>query len=112
MTLQELLDLKDGACKDAADAGTTTAEAREVLATAQAGLALAETGQKEAILAETEAHTALHVYLTEKGHHYLVADDGTVTIFHAIDEPPGWCAYQPIPGTVAASRSKGKGKAS
>ncbi len=108
MTLQELLKAKDEAIEGVATATEDVAEATGILEAAQGRLADREQALAEANATEAEAHKALHDVLTERGHHYLTTDDGTVTIYHAIDEPPGWCAYQPIPGTLAARKNKAK----
>lgn len=105
MTLQELLDAKDKAIDTVATAVEGLAEARAGLESAQAEVADTEKTLADANAAESAAHKALHDCLEDKGHHYMVADDGTVTIYHAIEEPPGWCCYQPVPGIT--SKSKG-----
>ncbi len=62
--------------------------------------------------ARLAAHKSIHDILVEFGEHYLVDDDGTLTVFKPIDESiaPGYLAVQPIPGagpvTVTESKKK------
>lgn len=108
MTLQELLNAKDKAIETVEAAAKAAAEAQAALESAQSDLSEAEKTFSEAKEIEEAMHEALHDLLVERGHHYLTADDGTVTIYQDSDDPPGWCSYQPIPGTVAARKSKAK----
>ena len=48
--------------------------------------------------ARAEAHAAIRALLVEFGEHYLVGEDGTLTVYKPIDSPPGYVAVQPIPG--------------
>ncbi len=48
--------------------------------------------------ARLQAHKSIHDILVEFGEHYLIDDDGTLTVFKPIEEPPGYLAVQPIPG--------------
>ena len=52
--------------------------------------------------ARANAHKAIHDVLAQYGEHYLIAEDGTLTVFKPIDEEPGYLAVQPIPGRKTA----------
>ena len=82
------------ACYAARDvAAAELAEARKVLAEKEHADAGAEA-------ARVASDLALHEHLKELGVHYLLARDGTLTTYHAIDAPPGWMAQHPVPGAL------------
>ncbi len=59
--------------------------------------------------ARLAAHKAIHDILVEFGEHYLIDDDGTLTVFKPVDQEPGYLAVQPIPGEgpkVSESKKK------
>ena len=94
MSFKTLLKAKDEAVIAYEQADAALSEALQVREMAEADLAAA-TQALEA------AHCAIRDVLKEKGHHSTVAADGTITVFHAVDEeksPQGWASYQPIPG--------------
>ncbi len=91
MAFKELVDARDAAIAD--DEACAEAEA------------MAEAAHTEAVTrhcASTEAlaaaHKAIHDLLVERGEHYLIDDQGSLTVFKPIDEAPGYLAVQPIPG--------------
>ncbi len=93
-----LLKAKDKATEAKVKAAGTATVAADDVAKAQAALAKAAEADQAAEAARLSAHKAIHDHLAELGEHYLVSDDGTITIYRAIDAEPGWTAQQPIPG--------------
>ncbi len=79
--------------------------AQDALAKAQEACIASET-------ARNDAQKAIHDLLVEYGEHYLITDDGTLTVYKPIEEEPGYLAVQPIPGqkpaTVKHSEKKAK----
>ncbi len=70
---------------------------------------LAEEKLEEARVAQEAAHKAIHDLLAERGEHYLIDQkDGTLTVYKPSDEPPGYLAVHPIPGTKTSETKKTK----
>ncbi len=56
-----------------------------------------------------DAHKAIRDLLAERGEHYLIDQkDGTLTVYKPSDEPPGYLAVHPIPGTKTSETKKAK----
>lgn len=84
-------------------------ECEEALKAAQLAEELAQTKHGESSMALVAAHDAIHHLLTERGEHYLIDQkDGTLTVYKPSDEPPGYLAVHPIPGTKTAETKKAK----
>ena len=93
MTFAELL-------KASSDASLTLAHAANNLASARAALEATVAANDAAESTLASANQALHDLLAERGVHWIAAPDGTLTTYHAIDGPPGWCSQHPIPGEM------------
>ena len=91
MTFKDLLAAKDQACEDYEVAEKDLQEAQEALKSAQEQ-------HDECLDAEQKAHQAIHDHLMEFGAHCDIDKDGTVTVYTAVDQPPGWRTHHPISG--------------
>ncbi len=84
------------------DAEAAYAAAKVALAAAEAAFEKAAEEEHAAAEAEKAAHAAIVERLAEKGHHTLVASDGTISVYQVnADVEQGWSSYHPIPGDSA-----------
>ncbi len=98
MEFVELIAAKDKAIAD-------DEAALQALNDAELALGSAQAWQAGTAEAKNAAHKAIHDVLAEYGEHYLVDQkDGTVTVYKVSDEPPGYRAVHPIPGTTKAAK--------
>lgn len=91
MTFKDLLKAKD----DAVAHVELTAEAAEK---ARSEHLAAEAAYDESCVARTAALKAIHDHLEEFGAHYDVDLNGTLTVYTASDDEPGFRAHHPVPG--------------
>lgn len=82
--------------KEAAIVADVEAEGEEILS--ETILAAAKATHAKTALERAASHAAIHDLLVELGEHYLVAEDGTLTVYKPVDVFPGYLAVQPIPG--------------
>ena len=92
MEFAELIEAKDQAIAD-------DLEAVEACTIASNAYKEAQARSEETMAARIAVHQAIHDVLAEKGMHHLIDEHGTVQIYTATDEPPGWRVDHPIPGT-------------
>ena len=55
---------------------------------------------EESLTSLANAHRSIHDVLAQYGEHYLISDDGTLTVFKPVDNDIGYIAVHPIPGTM------------
>ncbi len=96
-----LLKAKDVATEAKAASAKVALEAAENVVKAEVEASQADKADQAAEAARLAAHKAIHDHLAELGDHYLTDDNGTLTVFRAVDHEPGWVAQQPIPGRRA-----------
>ncbi len=93
MTFADLLAAKDVAVK-------YKEETFKDLVEAQAMLEASSENDLKAAEMKTKAHKAIRDLLGEYGERCTVDDDGTVTIYRAVEpeseDDPGWRSYHPI----------------
>ncbi len=103
MTFADLLAAKDAACKLKEE---TTLE----LFAAQVELEAATKDDLKATEARKAAHKAIRDILGERGERCTVDDDGTVTIYRAVEpeneDDPGWRSYHPITEAMLKGEAK------
>ncbi len=102
MEFAELIVVKDKAIDDDEAAQRSREDAVSALESAQAW-------NEKTTAALLAAHQAIHDVLAERGEHYLIDQkDGTLTVYKPSDEPPGYLAVHPIPGTKTSETKKAK----
>ncbi len=79
---------------------------QRALADASESLVAAQERSEATAKARIEAHQAIHDVLAERGMHHTIDEKGTVTIYSAIDDEPGWRVDHPLPGTTKAAATK------
>ncbi len=103
MTFADLLAAKDAAVK-------RKEQTAFELADAEAMLKEATEADLEAGHAKTAAHKAIRDILGERGERCTVDDDGTVTIYRAVEpeneDDPGWRSYHPITEATLKGETK------
>ncbi len=103
MTFADLLAAKDAAVKYKEE--TTAA-----LIEAQSMLEAASDNDLKAAEMKAKAHKAIRDLLGERGERCTVDDDGTVTIYRAVEpeneDDPGWRSYHPITEATLKGETK------
>lgn len=95
--LPELLKARDDAIARSEAAAVALAEAERAAEAATLAVSQAAEASLAAQQGVADAHQAIHDLLAERGHVSLRSQrDGTVTLYHAINEPPGYGAYHPV----------------
>ena len=100
MAFEDLIKAKDLAVAHAAACREAEATTH---ATAKAAMEQTTLQREKADEAEAAIHVALHDLLKERGEHYVISKDGTLTVFKSVEAGQGWLAVQPIPGTLPPS---------
>ncbi len=101
---KDLIAARDAAIEADDDCIATRDSAQAALVAAQE--ACIDSGNKRA-----EAHKAIQALLVEYGEHYLISEDGTLTVYKPIDDEPGYLAVQPIPGSKVPTSKHAERKA-
>ncbi len=103
MGFAELLAAKDAAVKHKEDTAKELAEA-------QAMLEAATEADLEAGEVRKAAHKAICELLGDRGERCTVGEDGTVTIYRAVEpeneDDPGWRSYHPITEATLKGETK------
>ncbi len=102
----DLLKAKDAATEAKKASAHEASVAADRVVEAETAMDKADKTDQAAEVARLEAHKAIHDRLSELGDHYLTDDNGTLTVFRAVDHDPGWVAQQPIPGTGVKVKAK------
>ena len=93
MKFADLVKIRDAAIAHNDECAATEEACSIALETAQGKHA-------ESLAALADAHLSIHNILAQYGEHYLIADDGTLTVFKPVDNDIGYIAVHPIPGTM------------
>ncbi len=103
MNYDGLLKAKDAAVIDddaaQADLNTVLRETAEAAEAASIAINAAIDRAAGTAAARSASHRAIHDRLAERGEHSTVSEDGTLTVWRAVEREPGYQGYQPIPGT-------------